>query len=538
MEITRFNEQEYEYEIYLDNSEGVNTFKINPASIVNLSIEDTLADWVVRGTMTIFYAFEAVENKPNESGELGDSQNNYIFKNDGSDTLYIRLFPRLNGLEGPENSNLDVDRKHWELVFKFSIYDVEDIASPPGGQNATASTVKCKKFYFWDRMYQRMISNKMEYSTGLSTHTDIDSDRAIPTGAAMKEIIEKTLAQNDNQFFDLPYTLNLVGGPDNVWDNGDSKIFYTAPTNTNAYESLMYVYSWHVSSNKKRLVAPTAGPRGGRYLRNSLNDFCILQKERGPNEGDEGYFALRSVTDYFKRAGTTTPGEFQIEHFYLQGYTPEKPNTNPKIAPINEQQNLQVDTKLGAYSLITEYTFVDISPFVNTSDFCSYVVHSFDFNKRTFNIEFEQNSVETAQKFIASQYISNVRTEKNSSTREKESLFLLNLDKFKQTNKNIKHVYSLKGDKDAVVDRQAKGLQKLLQTGLFQNACINFKVPGSTNREPGRFIAIDRQEGVDKNAFNYKFFGQWFIINVRHVFEGGAYINDITAVKLHRFALT
>jgi hypothetical protein len=532
MNVTRFNEQEYEYEIYLDNSEGVNTFNINPAAIVSLDIEHTLADWVTRGSLTIFYAFEAIENKPNTPGELGDSGNNYIFKNDGSDTLYIRIFPRLDALE-----ELEVNRNHWELVYKFAIYDVEDINSPPGAQNAAGNSMKCKKFYFWDRMYQRMISNYMEYSTGLSTDPRKDSDRAIPTGVAMREIIEKALVRDGNSFFDLPYSTSLVGGSDNTWDDGDAKIFYTAPVSTTAYESLMYIYSKHVSSNKKRLIAPTSGPRGGKFLKNSLNDFCILQKEQGPSteKGDEGYFVLRPVAEYFKKAGTSEPGEFQIEHFYLQGYTPEVPNINPKIAPDSKEQNLQIDTKLGSYSLITEYQFVDISPFTNTTDFCSYVVHSFDFDKRVFNIEFEQNSIESARKFIASQYITNVRTKNNT---EKEGLFLLNIDNFKLTNKNIKHVYDLDGGVDRTTDRQAKGLQKLLQTGLFQNACINFRVPGSTNRKPGRFIAIDKQEGVDENAFNYKFFGQWFIINVKLLFEGGAFVNEITAVKLHKFALT
>ncbi len=522
MNTTRFNEQEYEYEIFLDNSEGVNTFNINPNSIVNLDIEHILSDWVIRGTLTVFFTFEGIENKPDTPGVLGDSGNNYIFKNDGSDTLYIRIFPILDDL------GLQIDRKHWEIIHRFAIYDVEDIVAPPGAQNATSAVTKCKKFYFWDRMYQRLISNKLEYSTGVSTFPGLTLDRKLPTGVAMKEILDKALIEDGNNFFDLFYPTTLIGGSENIWDDGESQIFYTAPNNTTAYDSLMYIYKKHVSSNKKQLLDPV-----NIFSSGSLNDFCVLQKERGPNEGDEGFFTLRPMGDYFKEAGTATPGKFQIEHFYIQDYAPENPNINPKIAPINQQQDMQVDTKLGSYSLITQYTFVDISPFTNTTDFCSYVVHSFDFKKRTFNIEYQQNTVQSAQKFIASEYISNVRTGKSS---DKESLFLLNLDNFKLTNKNVKHVYEFDGDQESVADRQASGLQKLLQTGLFQNACINFRIPGSTNRQPGRFIAIDKQEGVNQNAFNYKFYGQWFVIKVNHIFEAGAYINDITAVKLHKFA--
>lgn len=514
MATTRFNEQEYEYEIYLTNNEGANKFNINPNAIVNLDIEQSLDNWVIQGTLTTFFMFEGIENKPDESGILGDSGNNYTFNNDGSDTLVIRMFPLFDDL------GLEIDRNHWEILHKFAIYDVEDIPSPPGAQNMASSMTKCKKFYFWDRMYQRLISNKLEYSTGLSTFPGLTLRREIPTGIAMKEVLEKALLDDGNAFFDLTYLTNLIGGPNNEWDEGASNIFYTAPTNTTAYDSLMYLYKKHVSSKGN----------------NGLHDFCILKKERGPQtqSGDEGYFVLKPVSDFFKKAGSGSPGEYQIEHFYIQDFAPEESGPNPQIAPFNPQQDMQVDTKLGNYSLITQYEFVDISSLINTTDFCSYVVHSFDFQQRTFNIEYQQNSIESAREFIGSEYISNLRTSGKSS--DKERLFLLNTDRFKQQNRNIKHVYSTNSPEDEIIERQSSGLQKILQTSLFQNACINFRVPGSTNRQPGRFIAIDKQEGVDENNFNYKFFGQWFIIKVNHIFEAGAYINDITAVKLHRFA--
>jgi hypothetical protein len=75
----------------------------------------------------------------------------------------------------------------------------------------------------------------------------------------------------------------------------------------------------------------------------------------------------------------------------------------------------------------------------------------------------------------------------------------------------------------------------LLQTGLFQNSCIVFTVPGLSFRKPGRFIGIDKPNGSPNNTFSDKFYGQWFIIDVKHFFEKGAYYNTIIAVKIHRY---
>ena len=148
------------------------------------------------------------------------------------------------------------------------------------------------------------------------------------------------------------------------------------------------------------------------------------------------------------------------------------------------------------------------------------------------NVNFSQNSAKTAREFMMKKYLSQVRTDRTTN----EKMFLLTLDESKE-NRNIKPVYSLYGedDENGALARQADGLQKLLKTGVFQNACISFRVLGSTNREPGRFIAIDKEYGIQDSSFNNKFFGQWFVINVRHIFEAGIYYNEITAVKLHRF---
>jgi hypothetical protein len=62
--ITKFNEQEYEYEIYLDSTfdeSETRRFPINPNAIVNLNIEETLADWVTKGTLTVFDSFTGLK---------------------------------------------------------------------------------------------------------------------------------------------------------------------------------------------------------------------------------------------------------------------------------------------------------------------------------------------------------------------------------------------------------------------------------------------------------------------------------------------
>lgn len=516
---TTFNNQSYKVKIFLDN--GTQQFQINPNAIVSLGFEETLADWVTRGTMTIYYSFEAMEIAP-QPGELGQSPT-YSFRNDGNDILNVQITPIINPDASPganANANLTLDPIHWKLNYQFSIYDTEDIDLPPGAQNAPSAVTKAKKFYFHDYWYQLMLTDYMEFSTSLTTRGSEqiasypissipDTARAVPTGYAMQEIIKKSLIEHAG----LP---NSILGSEDNWEEGSSRIFYTAPAPCSASESLAHVYERHVSSLSTK---------------DFINDFAILTKERGPGENDIGQLILRPVSKFFEKAGSSEPGDYQIEHFYVQEYAPE--NIPPGVirVPTAARNDMQKDTKLGAYSLISSYRFVDISPDTNAQKFRTKSVHSVDFKNRALYVEYTQSKAETARDFIQQKYISQVAKTGNSN-----DLFLVTLDSRKRQ-RNIEPVFSLYGgaEPDDLIDRQVDGLQKLLRTGLFLNSCINFRVLGSTNRETGRFIAIDRISGIPDSPFNDKFYGQWFVINVRHIFEAGIYYNEITAVKTHRF---
>jgi len=545
---TKYNQLEYEAEVYLDNGSSnpnIRYYGINPNSIVNLTIEETLANWQTVGHMTFFYNPEAsvgVYNSKTGQYETADTgittpkqKSFFHFRNDGYDQLRIRFFPKKRKTSNLERVNAipdyDInDPKHWTLSYLFSIYDMEDIDQPPGAQNAASATTKALKIYFWDSWYQKMITNTLQYSTALSQQANIESDKqqgiyynpgVISTGQAMKEIIDLSLSDNASQ---ANYTGNIIpdtrlqfnysptlNGDD--WDNGAAKIFYTAPAQATALDSLMYIHDKHVSS----------------YAYNSVNDYALFYKERGPQATDTGQLALKPISKFFQKAGKTpdSPGEYQIEHYFVQSYTSTDRPSKTFRSPTSNSNNPNVDFKSLKYNQITNYRFVDIAALTNTTQFCTTPVYSFDFNKREFNVEFKDNSVQTARDFISKNYIDNVYKKGNN-----EKLFLLSLEKDK-IDKNIKPTFSLYGDNKQI--RQADGLQKLLYVGLFQNACINFRTLGLTNREPGRFIAIDKTDGVESGLFEDKFYGQWFVINIKHIFESEIYYNDITAIKIHRF---
>jgi hypothetical protein len=556
---TKLNQVDHEIELYLDRSAGesdsdIYKYPINPNSIVNLQIEDTLADWVVRGTLTFLYYPENSTNKDNQilkqTGQIAGVSNInmpdfkpfYSFRNDGLDLLRIRIKPKINSSGGGTVSPLIItNNTHWTLSYLFSIYEAEDIDLPPGALNAASASVKCLKLYFWDSWYQQMITNVMQYSTGLSSQAEPDANGlgVLPTGNAMKEIIELGLSENNSQ---QNYTPGIAvsnpalkfnyqpTGTDKEWDSGAAKIFYTAPADATVYDSLMYVYKRHIS-NETLSFAPAVSPPRGGAVGTSINDFSILLKERGPTETDVGYLALKPVSYFFQNAGkeASTPGQYQIEHFFLQSYSDT--NSTPKTfkAPISETKSDTVDLKTPKYSIITNYRFVDIAAATNSTMYINTPVHSFDFKQRMYNVEFTNNSVKAAQNFIEQKYIKQLY-KSNSSALDKLSLIQNYKDK---VSKNTKPVFSLYGE-DPII-RQHAGLHRLLYIGLFHNTAINFRTLGLTSREAGRFIAIDKTQGSDNGDFDDKFFGQWFIINIKHIIESEMYYNDITAVKIHRF---
>lgn len=547
---TKYNQVEYEVELWLDNSGGNSINQrvpINPNSVVNLTIDDILVNWAAQGTLTIMhYPESAPANQGNGYGQtVQTGRGNYVFRNDGLDLLRVRMIPKLNPSNNKSYSTSD--RMFWTLSFLFSIYDREEIDMPQGAQNAAGNSVKALKLYFWDCWYQRLNTRVVQYSTGLSTEAaqdptlDNGTQGVLRTGKAIKEIIDLGLSEGGVQGalggyldssvgsgFGLNYPPTADIGED--FDIGAANIFYTAPAFATAYDSLQYIYDKHVST-ASIASSPTGPqpPRGGRPFSNQVFDFCILRKEKGPTETDVGVLTLKPISSYFQKAGNsqTGPGEYQIEHFFLQSYAADSAGKLYR-APKGDGSSDTVDITSPGYSYIQNYRFVDIAAITNSQEFCNRPIYSFDYKNRVYNIEYNNNSVMTARKFITDKYIKELY-----KSGEGEELFLINLEEEKK-DLNFKPTFSNDGDNPNI--RQSFGLQKLLKIGVFQNACINFRTLGLPFRDSGKFIAIDKIDGVDSGEFEDKFYGQWFIIDIKHIFESEIYYNDITAIKVHRFA--
>lgn len=549
----KYNELFHEVELYLNTSgqisdlgkgtdESQHVFYINPAAVLNLTVQETFNDWITEGTMTFMYLPEDAPEK-NVGGqtsktvtkgakENGQALKSCQFRADGFDMLRFRVSPtnkkrnKTSGepQTGTEHRFEDNDPK-WCLSHLFSVYDIEDVTEKVPEINGQSSTyMKCIQIHFRDIRYQILKTTNIEYSTTIDTdeapsnkNSGMYNEGVKFTGDAIIDIFNSVI-KND-EIFDTSSSAagelfpNPKNDPSITWDKGGCEIFYTSPASYTAFDDLNYIYSHHI---------------GSKPLPNStVHDLCILHTGRSQTFGAIEPLCLTPLSDFFEKSTEgDEPGELQVEHFFVTSSTTEETNLK-RNSPVSTKNDR--DLKTAKYGQILNYSFVDMSPDVNGSLFCTSPVYSVDIKNRTFNIEFLNNDVETARKLIAESYITKMYSANKNEPNEK--LFLPAIHVSKKTS-NIFPAFSLNGDNKEA--RQRNGIHQLIYTGLFQNACIKFSSLGLTLRSPGTFIAIDKVSGHRDNDYANKLYGQWFVVKVEHIFEAGTYINNIYAVKMHR----
>jgi hypothetical protein len=537
--LVKYNELYHKASIYLDNSGNFDSdpsfaYPINPSAILNLSIQETLFNWVTEGSITFLYYPEDLkpqntsgQSSTTSTGSDNSSIKSYQFRGDGYDLLRILIVPQSKNAQSPaiENQAVSIDENDpdWMLSYAFSVFDIEDVVDIP--ELSEKLHMKCLKLHFRDMRYHILNTVNLEYSTANSPQAiynplfdSVDpinqTGGVLPTGAAIIEVLNEALG--DPQKGGAYQFGQLV---DSDWDIGASQLFYTSPTEASALDDISYLYAHHVST--KQLPSETSA---------SINDLCIMHTKKASIPTLIEPIALTPISTFFEKAGSgkDTPGELQLEHFFVTEFSQEVAGASLELKAPMGGDGKKIDLKTFKYGQIMKYSFVDMSPAVNSNKFCTRPVYSVNIGARVFATEFTNNTVNDARNAISEGYIANLY--KKGSDNKK--LFLPTIHRTKQ-NVNVFPVFSLDGDND--INRQKNGILDLIYTGLFQNACICFQTYGLTLRHSGTFIGIDKINGTEDNDYNNKLFGQWFVIKVDHIFEGGAYYNNIYAVKLHRF---
>ena len=537
----KYNELTHKVEFWLDNSGDLKevankVYPINPAAVMELKLINNLGDWVVEGSMIFMYMVEDAISDQHLTlaqsfmsfiaGALENSEtmNAYQFRGDGYDLLRVSIIPITNGGEAESGDSLHIQEgdPKWCISHLFSIYEMEDINDVPGMKGPMAAYMKCVKIYFRDVRQHILQTTNLEYSTAYSPDTDnstmLAKEGALETGKAIVEVWNKSVGEPAaGGLEELKIT---IPNPEE-WDEGSTKIFYTSPASASAADDIEYLLAHHASKE----------PLEGAEV-DTIHDMCLLTTQHPTSPELLEELTLVPLTKIFKKATEgDQAGELQLEHFFVTSQSQQGNSVNLGFkSPFSDDTNR--DLKTFKYGQIISYSFVDMTPHLNSSSFTSAPLYSVDVGKRMFKVKFEKNDILTVRKLITENYIKPLF----KGTANSEKLFITTLHQTKKAY-NMFPTFTLNGDDVnwGELLRQKNSLHSLMYTGLFQSTCICFKTFGLTLRSPGTFIAIDKTDGSTDTDYNNKLYGQWFVVRVDHVFEAGSFMNAIYAVKIHRF---
>jgi hypothetical protein len=529
--VYRINNTYYRFDVSIVNLEG-RMQVVKPSAIKRLVIEDSFENFYHKGYIVIDNTFDMIErdytgantpatpqyynsiNNPSyaPSTQPGGSipSNGFIFKGDSRDILRVDIMPSLDATN-PGNIGNKQSQENFRMLYDFAIYHSEDI-------EGDTPDVKHKKLYFWDLYYELLRTQNTYFTTAQYTKNknivnSTNTGRGIKTGLAIKELLKETFNNPEvgvdkyNVDF-LPPQLPATPTPnipteeqDINWDAGGTSAFFSAPAQYKALDALNYLLSRHVS--------------------NAESDFdqCFLRIERSPR-----VFTFKSLKNYFKDSYSRSAdagGPLYLETVKIGGFTQID---NEAVAGF--LYKLEVVPSKSLYferiGTIRNFNFSDMSGVFSQKELTSKIVHSYNFENSTFQIDSQKGDIEETLKVYKSNYVDPLK-----------GGYIQNFNPglIRNERKNTQNVFSVvEAEKD---QRLATGRNKTLYASIFTNATVTFRLPGSTHRQAGRFIGINRDGALEASAFDNKILGIYFIIGVEHHFINGEYYTDIRCVKTY-----
>lgn len=492
--------EKYIFKTTLFNPDG-DVITLTKSSILELNLIDNIFEPWLAGSIIIDNTDDSLERfvtKPEDS-EFTDSKGlkGYTVRGDGRDLLKIEILP-LDGDKQDYNQGNDNYNKSFALKYIFCLEDEETLVY---------NEVPAKKYNIVDYDLQilkernsffssaRVIEEKSGAMTQLS-----NKDREVVTGKCLQYLLKHGLSDSLAVRTDIDPETGEEITP--FFEDGQTKIFYSSPASSTCYDDLVYILNRHMSSNTK-------------------NDFSFLKKENFTGE-----YTLRGAFEFFKAAYNTdtgTSGSRFLENFTITGSSRD---TN---SVLEKEQKKPVDAlEFGEKGEILDYKFFNTSPRLRRNSIKSYLTHSYDFNKKEFNINMLDGNVENIKEKFTENYVAGMR----GKDRSPYPNFIIN--GMQKNNLAFENVFSEYGDNADIL--KSYSINKLLKKALVTNMGVELTVKGQLHRKSGNFFSIDRAGDYVENAFDNKLLGIYFIVDVEHLFANDTdYLNKMIAIKTYHF---
>jgi len=494
------NNNTYRFKVGLLSVDG-RYQELKIGAINSLVIEDDFTRFFHKGYIIINNKFDAVERvadfKNKEQAKTSTTftpNKGFIFKGDSRDILVIDILPKLSNDDNYTGS--DDENKAFRLLFKFVIYNTEEILGQIPGE-------KFKKLYFWDLYYELLREKNSYFSTAnyIEDKNVLDlnnTDRGINTGDAIKNFLKDFFSESDG----YPITFS------DSFDTGGSKIYFSSPASFKGIDCLDYLLGRHVSEKTYDF------------------DQSFLRIERGTYN-----FIFESLSKTFSKALylNSSSSESQIGANYLETFNLgiySDSNNEYEIEAISFTPTNALN--LGKYGTINNFVYDPMPGELSQQELVTHVVHSYDSNEKVFNIDENRNTINS----ILSAYFKNYVSPFNKVSYD-AAYSNFYPGEYRLLQKNVKNTFSIiAADAD---QRLSTGRNKALFSSIFLNNSVMFRVPGSTHRQAGKFIGIDRKGAQPYSDFDSKILGIYFVIEVKHIFEGNEYFNDIRCIKTYSY---
>jgi len=292
------NKKNYVFNATFANADGYIT-SFQKDAILDLKIEDVVYTPFYSGYIVVDNREDAIERfkstptKNEFTNSVAPNLVGYRTRGDARDLLFLSIIPVPSQdpkIKNPyDSSNLQYN-KIFSFQCVFALTDETDIET---------STGKAKKYKIVDLDYVVLKEKKIFFSTvnllpGKNAAFLSDLNRRALTGDCLKYILQKGLGSTGAVFSTLSGNNTVTPN----FESGASKIFYSSPNDYTAFDDLMYIYNFHVTSDP-------------------ANDFSFLLKD-----GYTGEYTLESASSIFKKSYLKKGdigGEYYIENLTIAG---------------------------------------------------------------------------------------------------------------------------------------------------------------------------------------------------------------------------